>query len=722
MNPNFEILAPAGNLDIFKAVIDAGADAVYIGGSKFGARAYANNFTEDEVLEALHYAHLRGKQVYMTVNTLFKNHEIKELYDYLLPYYENGLDAVIVQDLGAIKMIHELFPALPIHTSTQLTITGIDGANLMKAYGVTRIVMAREVSLAEMKKIHEETGLELEAFIHGALCYSYSGQCLFSSLLGGRSGNRGRCAQPCRLPYAVKDATGKCVKDESYILSLKDFCGLKSLKEFQDAGVFSLKIEGRMKQAGYAASVVAMYRKYADLLFENPEAFSISETDYDRMISYGNRCGFTDTFLHTHNGSDMVTYEKPSFFSEIDSYHGGKTYIPVSGVFVAGCEIPTSLTITHKDLEEPIYVEGPVASPALKQPITEQDLKERLQKTHDTAFVFDDLQIFIEDNLFLPNGVINQIRRDAILALENALLLKYQRSVSEASLIPVSYNEQENPMNGNSITVETKEQLAVALSMEWCNAIGLSTDAYNGYDACKNEIKEDSDKIKATGKKAILIFPSIFREETRQAFLRILPAIQDAKFHGVLVKNLESLAFCKEYLSDLAIVIDHNLYTYNNLAKEAMIAFGIVGDTIPLELNQKEIAGRDNTNSVMMLYGYYPLMTTANCVCKNSKGCKKCPETLYLIDRYHKAFPVRNCCNSCYNVIYNSLPTMLLNKLEAIKKANVRNYRFHFTVESKEKTEEILSYVTAVLEGKRIDVSSNEQNSFTNGHFTRGVE
>ena len=199
-NRDFELLAPAGNINIFKAVIEAGADAVYVGGSMFGARAYANNFDEEELLYAIDYAHLKGVKVYLTVNTLLKNDEIEKLYDYLLPFYKRGLDAVLVQDLGALKLIHDRFPDLAIHTSTQMTVTGIDGVGFLKQFGVQRVVMAREVSLAEMKEIHEKCGMEIEAFVHGALCYSYSGQCLFSSMLGGRSGNRGRCAQPCRLP------------------------------------------------------------------------------------------------------------------------------------------------------------------------------------------------------------------------------------------------------------------------------------------------------------------------------------------------------------------------------------------------------------------------------------------------------------------------------------------------------------------------------------------
>ena len=286
-----EILAPAGSYASFKAAINAGADAVYAGGPKFGARAYADNFTKEELIEAIKEAHIYGRKLYLTVNTLLKNNEISELPEYLSPLYEAGLDAVIVQDIGVLELVREYFPKMDIHASTQMTITGYRGAAFMEGQGISRVVPARELSLEEVRMIKEKTGLEIECFVHGALCYCYSGQCLMSSMIGGRSGNRGRCAQPCRLPYTVE---GK--KDE-YILSLKDMCGIKALDKLHDAGVYSLKIEGRMKQLEYACGVVKYYRSYIDS--KKP----VSDADYDRIKALGNRCGFTDRYYFDHNGS-----------------------------------------------------------------------------------------------------------------------------------------------------------------------------------------------------------------------------------------------------------------------------------------------------------------------------------------------------------------------------------------------------------------------------------
>ena len=337
-----ELLAPAGSYDIFRAVLNAGADAVYVGGGQFGARAYANNFSEEELLRAINEAHIHGKQLYLTVNTLLKEEELEaQLYDYLRPYYEQGLDAVIVQDMGAFQFIREYFPKMDIHTSTQMTICNRYGAEMMKELGATRVVTAREMSFAEIKDIADHVDIEIESFVHGALCYCYSGQCLFSSMLGGRSGNRGRCAQPCRLPYAVLDEKHREYKKDAYVLSLKDMCGIKDLRGLADAGVYSLKIEGRMKQIPYAAGVVSYYRKYIDLFLSGQET-QVSEEDYRAVLALGNRCGFTDGYYHRHNGSDMVTFTKPNYEKTnealqqqiLRTYENGAAKIPVRGELV----------------------------------------------------------------------------------------------------------------------------------------------------------------------------------------------------------------------------------------------------------------------------------------------------------------------------------------------------------------------------------------------------
>ena len=310
-----EVLAPAGSYDILTAVIAAGADAVYLGGDMFGARAFAGNFCKDELIRALDYAHIRGKKIYMTVNTLLKENELNNmLVDYIAPFYEAGLDAAIVQDMGVFKTLRYNFPKLALHASTQMTVTGSYGASILEKMGATRIVTARELNFDEIRSIREQCNVEIESFVHGALCYCYSGQCLLSSMNGSRSGNRGRCAQPCRLPYDVYDRELK-VNDKSslYALSPKDMCALDILPQIIESGVNSLKIEGRMKNVTYAAGVTALYRKYTDMFLEcGSDGYKVDRQDIKDLMDIYNRGEFTSGYYNHSKGREMMSVQRPN--------------------------------------------------------------------------------------------------------------------------------------------------------------------------------------------------------------------------------------------------------------------------------------------------------------------------------------------------------------------------------------------------------------------------
>ena len=703
-NKDFELLAPAGSLEILKGVIESGADAVYVGGSMFGARAYANNFTEEELLEAIDFAHLRGVKVYLTVNTLIKNSEFSKLYDYLLVYYKRGLDAVIVQDIGVVKAIHEYFPSMEIHTSTQMTVTGADGVRFLSQFGVTRVVMAREVSLAEMKRIHEETGMELEAFVHGALCYSYSGQCLFSSILGGRSGNRGRCAQPCRLPYTVE---GK--KDE-YILSLKDMCGIKALDKLHDAGVYSLKIEGRMKQLEYACGVVKYYRSYIDSM--KP----VTDADYDRIKALGNRCGFTDRYYFDHNGSDMVTYVKPNFVSNAAEPSPEKRKLSIEGELVLREGEPGSLTVKRGDVTYKASIE-PVSA-ALKAPLDKKAAIDRINKTGDTDFEFSHIKAQIGENVFVPNGALNKLRRDAISGLCDKLLKKYYRDdarytdMSRLTALPehvvksdAAHDEAINDYT-TICSCMTRAQLDTLIGYECFDVFYLDFDMYDR----KTLIQQFADDVKSLtkrNKKVYLMLPTIFRADSSDYFVSIAKELDKVSFEGFVVKNYEELYLTENLFTGKKVILDHNMYTFNDVSKSAFFEHGVSGDTVPLELNSREIMHRNNIGSQMIVYGYYPLMTTANCVHKNTKGCDKKQKLIYLKDRYNKSFAVCNNCKECYNTIYNSLPTMLTKNISKLKEAGIRSFRYSFTIETPKQ-------IKAVMDDKVAE--------YTNGHYKRGVE
>lgn len=703
-NKDFELLAPAGSLEILKGVIESGADAVYVGGSMFGARAYANNFTEEELLEAIDFAHLRGVKVYLTVNTLIKNSEFSKLYDYLLPYYKRGLDAVIVQDIGVVKAIHEYFPSMEIHTSTQMTVTGADGVRFLSQFGVTRVVMAREISLAEMKRIHEETGMELEAFVHGALCYSYSGQCLFSSILGGRSGNRGRCAQPCRLPYTVE---GK--KDE-YILSLKDMCGIKALDKLHDAGVYSLKIEGRMKQLEYACGVVKYYRSYIDS--KKP----VSDADYDRIKALGNRCGFTDRYYFDHNGSDMVTYVKPNFVSNAAEPSPEKRKLSIEGELVLREGEPGSLTVKRGDVTYKASIES--VSAALKAPLDKKAAIDRINKTGDTDFEFSHIKAQIGENVFVPNGALNKLRRDAISGLCDKLLKKYYRDDARYADISSMCELPEHVVKSDAAHDEaindytticscmTRAQLDTLISYECFDVFYLDFDMYDR-NTLIQQFADDVKCLTKRNKKVYLMLPTIFRADSSDYFVTIAKELDKVSFEGFVVKNYEELYLTENLFTGKKVILDHNMYTFNDVSKSAFFEHGVSGDTVPLELNSKEIMHRNNIGSQMIVYGYYPLMTTANCVHKNTKGCDKKQKLIYLKDRYNKSFAVCNNCKECYNTIYNSLPTMLTKNISKLKEAGIRSFRYSFTIETPKQ-------IKAVMDDKVAE--------YTNGHYKRGVE
>lgn len=706
-NKDFELLAPAGNLEILKGVIESGADAVYVGGSMFGARAYANNFTEEELLEAIDFAHLRGVKVYLTVNTLIKNSEFSKLYDYLLVYYKRGLDAVIVQDIGVVKAIHEYFPSMEIHTSTQMTVTGADGVRFLSQFGVTRVVMAREVSLAEMKRIHEETGMELEAFVHGALCYSYSGQCLFSSILGGRSGNRGRCAQPCRLPYTVE---GK--KDE-FILSLKDMCGIKALDKLHDAGVYSLKIEGRMKQLEYACGVVKYYRSYIDSM--KP----VSDADYDRIKALGNRCGFTDRYYFDHNGSDMVTYVKPNFVSNAAEPSPEKRKLSIEGELVLRESEPGSLTVKRGDVTYKASIE-PVSA-ALKAPLDKKAAIDRINKTGDTDFEFSHIKAQIGENVFVPNGALNKLRRDAISGLCDKLLKKYYRNDARYADISSMCELPEHVVKSDAVHEDgavnakdytaicscmTRTQLDTLISYDCFDVFYLDFDMYDR-NTLIQQFADDVKCLTKRNKKVYLMLPTIFRADSSDYFVSIAKELDKVSFEGFVVKNYEELYLTENLFTGKKVILDHNMYTFNDVSRSVFFEHGVSGDTVPLELNSKEIMHRNNIGSQMIVYGYYPLMTTANCVHKNTKGCDKKQKLIYLKDRYNKSFAVCDNCKECYNTIYNSLPTMLTKNISKLKEAGIRSFRYSFTIETPKQ-------IKAVMDDKVAE--------YTNGHYKRGVE
>ena len=746
-----ELLAPAGSLKTLKAVIHAGADAVYLGGSMFGARAYANNFNEEELLEAIRFGHIHGRKIILAVNTLLKEYESGQLYDYLRPYYEAGVDAVIVQDMGVMEFIKTHFPNLPIHTSTQMTITNVEGARLLKEQGVERVVTAREMSLEEIQRIHDEVGVELESFIHGALCYCYSGQCLFSSIIGGRSGNRGRCAQPCRLSYEVlqgeKSLTGH---HATPILSLKDMCTLPFLYELADHGVYSFKIEGRMKTPEYAAGVVSIYRKYMDSYLDGSR-IPVEKKDIRALLELGNRGGFTNGYYYHHNDSDMLSGESASHNKSEGVLQDNirREYVDtelkekIKGKLILNKECPAKIEVQYGKIK--VSYQGDMVLVAQNRPLTKEVVTEKITKTGNTPFVFENLEVTMDDDIFMPVNQLNQLRRGALEALEEALLKPYERTLPE--LVETSSAETDRQTTGNAIKekqisrqslsqtsgqqsadsstevrvlIEDAEQLPAVLKADFVDTVYLDCMLYTRENLiCK--LSEDIDRVHASGKKAFYVFPFIFRQQTSLFYEKIMPELKKLPLDGIMVRSLDEIAFMKEWGNgNWQMVSDSNLYTYSNEAAEYFYRLGMIQDTIPVELNRKEILRRENSRSEMIIYGRLPLMITAQCIHKNTLGCMHQPKVLNLKDRYSVHFPVKNFCSECYNVIYNSLPVCLFKEDVTVKKIAPAVVRLSFTTETEEETEQILTIYGDIY--KNGGILGQMPMECTNGHFKRGVE
>lgn len=721
-----EILAPAGSFESMKAAVAAGADAVYIGGSRFGARAFAENPGEDKLLEAIDYVHLHGRKLYLTVNTLMKEQEMKELFEYLLPYYRQGLDAVIVQDLGVLSFIREHFPDLPIHASTQMTITGVYGAGLLKELGAERVVTARELSLKEIRQIHQQVDVEIESFVHGALCYCYSGQCLFSSLIGGRSGNRGRCAQTCRLPFDVKDK-GKTLgkKEERYCLSLKDLSTLDLIPDMIEAGVYSMKIEGRMKSPRYTAGVVSIYRKYADLYLEKGKSgYKVEEGDRKVLLDLFDRGGQTDGYYKKHNGRDMIVWkEKPSFregnnqlFDMLDrEYVEKQLKVPVTGKILLSEGEKASLILASQ--EHRIVVEGDLVMTALNQPMSEEKVLKQLNKTGNTPFLFENLEAEINGNVFVPVQALNDLRRRGLEELEAEILREYKRE----------YPQKDTSGECNDVLKTQASQpskLTVSLEKPECfDAVVYNSNVNRLYiEAAHFEPERWNQYVNAChekGKECYLTMPHIFRTEAQQFFERHQNYLKEAGFDGFLIRSMEEPGYLKKTGVKGNLIFDFGVYGMNNQAQKMLKNLGADEITWPVELNSRELEKLEIPGE-LLIYGRLPMMVTAQCIHQGMERCDKTPVELNLKDRMGKEFPVRNHCAFCYNSIYNSAPLSLLGLSNTVSSLSPASLRLQFTTEGPGETETIIrAFSDEFLKGKKAEINLPE---FTRGHFKRGIE
>lgn len=716
-----ELLAPAGSYESMTAAICAGADAVYLGGQLFGARAYANNLDEEQLKQAIDYAHLHKKALYLTVNTLLKEAELEEkLYAYLKPLYEQGLDAVIVQDMGVFAFIRECFPRLPIHASTQMTITGVHGASLLKELGAQRIVTARELSLQEIAEIHNQVDIEIESFVHGALCYCYSGQCLFSSIAGGRSGNRGRCAQPCRLPYLQNGS-------QKYYLSPKDLSAISILPELLEAGIYSLKIEGRMKKPEYTAGVVSIYRKYLDLYLLHGEGYRyrVEAEDAGRLFDIYNRGGFTEGYYKKHNGKDMMFLQgregeaaerNDALFEEIR-----KTYIEeekkeaISGSVTVLKGKPAKLTLDFENSS--VEVSGEIVQEAMKQPLDEMKIRKQMEKLGNTPYFWKSLDIITDNAGFLPVTALNELRRLGVDKLTQELLKPYRRQPKE------QYTESEMP-------VKTRQELPLQLhvyleKVEYANKL-LKLEGVDALylDSCVYDVEELRKVVQSNRpyqKKLFYVLPHIFRKREADWLDEIYEELLQMGIDGFVVKNYEEMTYLKNRKCPLPVRLDYTVYAYNQRAAKLFcdyMAPELI--TLPVELNSHELKRLCTADHELLVYGRIPMMVSAQCVRQNTKGCSKTPELMTITDRYNNDFPVKNQCKFCYNRIYNCKPLSLLSRKKEVMDIAPGAVRLDFTTETVKEAETVTK---AFIDAYKTGASYTEEPwDFTRGHFNRGIE
>lgn len=702
------------------------------------------------MIAAIEYAHLHGCRLYMTVNTLFKENELGELYEYLLPYYKAGLDGVIVQDLGALSFIREHFPGIELHASTQMTITSVYGAKELKRLGCCRVVPAREVSLEEIRRIYDETGMDIETFVHGALCYCYSGQCLMSSLIGGRSGNRGRCAQPCRLPYRVYEqekGTAVNKEDQKCVLSMKDLCTLDILPQILEAGVFSLKIEGRMKSPRYTAGVVRIYRKYLDRYLEyGSERYYVEPEDKKELLDLFDRGGFTSGYYTRHNGRDMIALkEKPEFretnkelFDFLDrEYVETEKKEPVEGYAYLAEGLPSVLTLTCGDIS--VTVSGQEPQAAKNQPMTREKVIHQLGKTGATAFEFTELEAEVCGALFLPVQTLNELRREGFEALTEAIQNQWRRKAPEAGEVQNGADSGEKssraagcagPVPDESagkrpmyltVSAETGDQLSAALAVPEVRRICLDASSFQ-----PERWAEFVQLIHQAGKECYLTLPHIFRTHAIGFFRTYRSCLEQAGFDGLLIRAFEEIQWMREEQISLSASFDASVYAWNHGAvhtlKEEQAAF----ITAPWELNSRELepvfeaCRREGLPAELIVYGRAPMMVSAQCITKTVKGCSKCPSLLWMKDRTGARLPVQNHCAFCYNTILNPLPVSLHGCADSVKRLAPEGLRLCFTIETGEETKAVLNaFAAEFIRGENAEPPFTE---FTRGHFRRGVE
>ena len=674
-----ELLAPAGGAAALRAAVQSGADAVYIGGPMFNARSGADNFSIGDIKKYARYCHLYGVDLHVALNTLIKERELNEMLEYAYELNDAGADALIIQDIGAAELIRKALPDMPLHASTQMTVTSLEGVRYLEDMGFSRVVLARELSRGEIEYICKNARAEIEIFVHGALCMCYSGQCLMSSILGGRSGNRGRCAQPCRLPYGITD--GKNSFTEGYLLSPKDLSLINELKAIRDMGVASLKIEGRLKRAEYVSAVVGVYRKYLDNIDRRVE-----QSDMEELINAFSRSGFTDGYFNSHLGKSMMSHKNPgndsgnAFTAEAKkraAENANIRKIPVNVTGTLNTDELVEITIYNRDTKNRdtkfATAAGTLkAERAINRPLDKERFAAQLSKLGDTPFEAVKVIAQPDGKSVVPIKEINSVRREAADALIRELS---EREKGRKAPVPV-ITRAERGQTDIILTAEvmTEEQGEAAIK-------GGINMIYAPFGV--------AEKLTGRGAEIITKASEIFR--------------------------------AAEYYRDKRLYGGFRLNVFNSRTADHFKGFESL--TLSPELNIGEIrALLENTGvcTEVIVYGRLPLMLMKNCPLKAAGKCQSKKMKYRLRDRMKEEFPVV-CSDDCRAVLLNSKPIFMADKLDQLKNLKINRIRMIFTVENFLQCGKIIDVYKRALAGEAVPPPA-DGNSFTRGHFFRGVK
>lgn len=693
-----ELLAPAGSMEALRAAVCNGADAVYLGADTFNARINARNFSAADLQEAVVYCHVRGVKVHLTLNTLVLDREMPRAAELIRLAASCGVDAFIVQDLGVVSLCRQLAPDVPIHASTQMSIHSLEGVMEAAALGCSRVVLARELPAEEIARICKRSPVEIEVFVHGALCMCYSGQCYLSSVIGRRSGNRGQCAQPCRLPYGY----GR-FESTRYPLSLKDNCLAGELDELRRMGVASIKIEGRMKRPEYVAIVTRAYRTVLN-------GGKLMPSDLQELETAFSRQGFTDGYFRGQTGSDMFGRRQEGedtadlFASARATYEQGEPQrIGVRFYAMIRRGEPAQLAVEDPD-GNLCRTRGPVPEQAVYRSLTPQDLEQQLKKTGGTPYLCTAVRSSLDPDLMLPASAINAMRRDVIAEL----------TAKRGRAAPARLNAYDEPPRYDGIAGEPQLTIAVRTAGQITSRM-LSMKPTVLYVPL-SELAEHPDLPQRVSVETQLaaILPRVIWSGELAPVARQLRTVYEMGVRQVLAGNLGQLHIARA--AGFAVRGDFGLNIVNSRAMRYLREQGLDSQLLSFELTLPQI--RDISKAVpaeLLIYGRLPLMLMENCVMKNRTGICACQTgTVRLVDRVGEEFPIVKDPGTCRNVLLNGKKLYLLDKKDALRGMGLWALRLQFTTENPGEIDKVLMD----YQGRAVF----DAGSYTRGLYSRGVE